>query len=110
MIDEESWIGVDLDGTLAEYVEWRGEQHIGAPVPLMLDRVKKWIADGIRVKIFTARANHTEYLPYIKAWMEVNGLPELEITSVKDFTMIELWDDRCVQVEKNTGKRIDGKD
>lgn len=30
------WIGVDLDGTLAVYDEWRGVSHIGAPVPAML--------------------------------------------------------------------------
>lgn len=32
------WIGVDLDGTLAKYDQWRGVQHIGDPVPLMVDR------------------------------------------------------------------------
>lgn len=26
-----------------------------------------------------------------------------------DFAMVELWDDRCVQVIPNTGKRADGK-
>lgn len=34
------WIGVDLDGTLAFYDSWRGIDHIGAPIPLMLQRVK----------------------------------------------------------------------
>lgn len=32
----------------------------------------------------------------------------LIITNEKDYGMIELWDDRCVQVEINTGRRMDG--
>ena len=32
------WIGVDLDGTLAEYHGWNGGA-IGEPVPAMLARV-----------------------------------------------------------------------
>ena len=45
------WIGVDLDGTLAEYHEWVGIHHIGKPIPLMLERVKKWLAQGKDAKI-----------------------------------------------------------
>jgi len=36
-----------------------------------------------------------------------NGLPELEVTNVKDFAMIELWDDRCKQVIINTGELVE---
>ena len=35
-----SWIGVDLDGTLARYDGWRGLDRIGEPVPVMLARVR----------------------------------------------------------------------
>jgi len=51
----EEWIGVDLDGTLARYEGWKGADHIGAPVPAMLARVKEWRSNGIEVRIFTAR-------------------------------------------------------
>lgn len=44
------WIGVDLDGTLAEYGGWKGADHIGAPVPAMLARVRAWLADAERAK------------------------------------------------------------
>lgn len=37
------WIGVDLDGTLAVYKGWNGPEHIGEPIPIMIDRVKLWI-------------------------------------------------------------------
>jgi hypothetical protein len=39
-------------------------------------------------------------------WLESVGLPRLPVTNVKDFSLIELWDDRCVRVEPNTGRPI----
>jgi hypothetical protein len=104
---ESGWIGVDLDGTLAEYHGWNGGV-IGSPVPLMITRVKKWISDGVTVKVFTARActNDAEQISLIKAWCVQHIGQELEVTAVKDFSMIELWDDRAVQVVANTGVRV----
>ncbi len=60
------WIGVDLDGTLAEWKGWKGIQHIGKPIPLMLERVKFWTKNGIKVKILTARAGVPEAIPEIE--------------------------------------------
>jgi hypothetical protein len=97
------WIGVDLDGTLAHYDRWRGPEHIGEPVKPMLERVKTWLTEGRVVKIFTARAQSSINIPYIQLWLKQVGLPDLEITNVKDFGMTELWDDRCIQVVKNAG-------
>ena len=31
---------------------------------------------------------------------------ELEVTHMKDYAMVELWDDRAVSVEKNTGRAV----
>ena len=31
----DKWIGVDLDGTLAEWDGWHGHQHVGEPIPLI---------------------------------------------------------------------------
>ena len=105
------WIGVDLDGTLAEYHGWQGIYHVGKPVPLMLERVKDWLQKGYEVKIFTARVciaepDRTIVISMIRDWCETHGLPRLEVTNVKDFGMIELWDDRAIRVEVNTGRRI----
>ena len=47
------WIGVDLDGTLAEWDGWKGHQHIGKPIPQMVERVKRWLAMDIEVRVFT---------------------------------------------------------
>lgn len=106
----EGWIGVDLDGTLAEYHGWDNGK-IGEPVQLMLARVKEMIANGATVKIFTARVSVTPDRGDRKAiqdWLETHGLPRLEVTNVKDLHMIELWDDRAIQVTPNTGVRADG--
>ena len=103
----EEWIGVDLDGTLAEYDEWRGMDHIGRPIPKMVERVKVWLADGQLVKILTARANTPEAIPYVKKWLvEVAGLPELEVTNVKAHNVKEIWDDKARQVVPNTGDPV----
>jgi hypothetical protein len=99
-----AWIGVDLDGTLAYYDEKSDPRHIGAPVKPMLDKVKKWIKKGITVKIFTARASVPDHIPFVREWLKRNGLPKLEITNQKDYGMIALYDDRCVQIITNTGE------
>jgi hypothetical protein len=100
------WIGVDLDGTLAHYHGWKGAHHIGEPVGAMLFRVKKWLADGKEVRVFTARAGVPEMIPAVEEWCERHIGVRLQVTNVKDFAMIELWDDRCVQVLPNTGLTV----
>lgn len=104
------WIGVDLDATLAYYERWTDDLHIGAPIPDMLRRVQQWLDKGVEVRIFTARAFDFEGRPLvhiiaaIEEWCERHVGQELPITCRKDTRMIELWDDRAVSVEPNTGK------
>jgi hypothetical protein len=100
------WTGVDLDGTLAYHDRKSPMDKIGDPVPDMLKLVRELIKNNIRVKIFTARAQDPSQLPIIRGWLKANGLPELEITNIKDFNMQWLLDDRCIQVERNTGRLI----
>lgn len=112
-----SWIGVDLDGTLAEYSGF-GSGEIGPPIPRMVARVKDWLAAGQEVRIFTARvANSSVLAAGIERWKIERPIEDwcrkhigraLPITCEKDFLMLELWDDRCVQVIPNTGRRVDG--
>jgi hypothetical protein len=97
----DSWIGVDLDGTLATTTE---DMSVGQPVPEMLSRVRRWHAEGRKVKIFTARASNPAEVPKVKEWLRANRLPDFEITNVKDYAMVELWDDRAVEVIRNTGR------
>jgi hypothetical protein len=118
----QGWIGVDLDGTIAEYHGWVDECHIGAPIGKMVDRVRVWLSEGKDVRIFTARVTEPppglvdssrksvhEIREVIQAWcVEHVGLA-LPVTNVKDFALVELWDDRAIQIVFNTGKRADGK-
>lgn len=114
MSEHTGWIGVDLDGTLAHYDGWQGIEHIGLPVPLMLERVLTWLDAGIECRIFTARCcspdpqERSIVVGHIHHWCKMHGLPKLQVTCVKDFNMMELWDDRAVQVIPNTGERADG--
>jgi hypothetical protein len=100
------WIGVDLDGTLAYYSGWQGLDHIGAPIPAIRARMEEWISQGFEVRIFTARASLPEGIKHVKRWLREYGFPDLEVTNQKDFDMLELWDDRAVQVVPNTGSPV----
>lgn len=108
------WIGVDLDGTLAQYDKWKGYEHIGEPIPLMAERVRAWLSEGRDVRIFTARGSESpEEMKHVRrvigAWTVKHFGVVIPITNVKDYHMVELWDDRCKQVEKNTGILIEDK-
>lgn len=100
------WIGVDLDGTLAEWDGWKGHEHIGKPIPLMVERVKRWTEMDIEVRIFTARASIADHVTPVQKWLVDNGLPGLAVTNKKDYKMLQLWDDRCIQVIPNTGELV----
>jgi len=97
------WIGIDLDGTLAFHDKWVGQDHIGEPIPLMLERVKQMIKEGYTVKILTARAAVEEQIPPVKEWIKKHGLGDLEVTCSKDHKLMALYDDKAIQVIKNIG-------
>jgi hypothetical protein len=115
------WIGVDFDGTLAKYDGWNGGV-LGEPVPAMIERVKRWLGEGREVRIFTARVGATgltsdvggvdgdEFAKaqrmQIQDWCEKHVGQRLAVTATKDFAMLELWDDRAVQVIPNTGQPV----
>lgn len=120
-MSKSGWIGVDLDGTLAKYPGTFGVPHgIGDPIPLMVDRVRRWIREGTEVRIMTARAagpfldiygkdiGEEEALKEVRDWCEKHIGVQLPVTCQKDYNMVELWDDRAVQVIPNTGRRVDG--
>jgi hypothetical protein len=86
----------------------------------MLERVREWLSRGVEVRIVTARvarcgeANErgifdtvefaVKQEQLIKAWCIKYLGRSLEVTAQKDFQMMELWDDRVVRVETNTGR------
>lgn len=102
---------VDLDHTLAHYKSGYGPKFIiGDPVPLMVERVRDWLRSGYEVRIFTARWCFVEERPrfekVVHEWLAELGLPPLRVTNEKDYTVVEIYDDRAVRVEKDTGRRI----
>jgi len=119
-MSKDSWIGVDLDGTLAHYDKWVAWNVIGSVIKPMRERILKWVAEGKTVRIFTARAGFDkdtcyvtgvdftkqEVVDVIQTWLVQNGMPPFDVTATKDFRMVELWDDRCVQVIPNTGRTL----
>ena len=90
--------GVDFDGTLV--VEAYGNN---IPVMPMVEMVKKWLADGEDVIIFTARGWQQNVEDFC---VKHFGKP-LPITNVKQRGMSTWYDDRCVQVERDTGRILD---
>lgn len=102
---KKGWIGVDLDGTLAHYDEWRGVDHVGEPLMPMVEQVKIWLDEGYEVRVFTARcAGPEDCKPAIEAWCLKHIGRVLPITNVKDFGLVALFDDRAMRVEFNTGR------
>lgn len=106
---------VDFDGTLATYEKWKGPEILGEPIGPMVDRVNAWLDAGDEVIIFTARAYHDDDGKFTKEnadisvaaigeWCKQHFGQELEVTCVKDPEIEEIWDDRAIHVEKNTGE------
>lgn len=112
--EDKAWIGVDLDGTLAVYDGWKGLTEIGAPVPAMIERVKKLYAEGKNIRIFTARVGPPSTLAEICLFQHALDVwcfkyigTTFPATHEKDFNMIDFYDDRCKQVAMNTGEVIE---
>ena len=112
------WVGFDLDGTIAQYTEFKGWQHIGDPVPGFIYLIKKLRAAGITCKIFTARCSaesraidgltFEQVEKVIQDWTEKYIGERLPVTAEKGCSMIFFFDDSAVQVDKNTGNLTAG--
>ena len=119
-------LAVDFDGALAHFDGWKGPDVLGEPVPEMLERVKRWIAEGTKVVIFTSRVMYDPIPPNrdhpefgrrlmrrdhaflarraIRDWCETHIGRELEVTCEKRPEFEAIWDSRAVPVIQNTGK------
>lgn len=108
------WIGVDLDGTLVEYHGWVDADNLGKPIMPMVNRIRAWIAEGEDVRIFTARVWFDPLNPETIESAETARQAIIDfclehfdtilpVTHEKDYHMKQLWDDRAVGVEPNTG-------
>ena len=106
---EKNVIAVDLDGTLAFDSPPGDPLAVGEPIPMMMQRLRQWLADGEQVVIFTARLNAPDVtdkaavVAAVQDWLEQQGLPRLRVTDRKLWAIKEFWDDRAVQVIPNSG-------
>ena len=112
MASRHGWIGVDLDRTLAYEDVFTDLTVIGPPIPEMVAKVQRAMEEGYEVRIFTARVSHPDpqltqrVVVAIQDWCYQNLGVRLRVTNCKDFDTLEIWDDRAVQVEQNTGEFV----
>lgn len=104
-----SWVGFDLDGTLAkiEPVNLRPPYPIGVPEPSVVEALKKLHSLGVRCKLFTARVANTQDLlsssvQIVKNWLEEHDLSRYfcAVTATKDPDMVLCIDDRALRVSE----------
>lgn len=103
-------IAVDLDGTLAHYDGWKGITHIGHPIESVVAAMKEAKEDGAEIWIFTARVSSEEdghhAAHYILDWLKTINFVADGITAMKHKFFTEFWDDRAIQVVRNTGEFV----
>ena len=103
---------IDFDGTLAYFDKWRGWDFLGQPIEKAVKRVQRWLDQGDKVVVFTARftpsdefcpAEHSEDCKnLIKAWCVKHLGVELDVTNIKGPADV-YYDDRAVSVLSDTG-------
>jgi hypothetical protein len=109
-------VGVDFDGTAVKYLPGSFAEYdpakFGEDIPEMIARMKKWMSQGKEVVIFTARVypSHEAEAEIardaIQGWSLKTFGRVLEVTCMKDPYMIQIWDDKAVAVERDTGRVI----
>jgi len=114
--DSEGWIGVDWDGTLFKYTKWKGPDDITTPAgekdpKSVYSMVKSAVKAGKDIRIVTARVagggeDAAKARKAIENTCKEHFGKKLPVTYEKDKDILEIWDDRAVQVEKNTGRQL----
>jgi hypothetical protein len=79
---------------------------VGRPVKAILKRIRAWREAGWEVRLITARACDPDCLPEVRKWLKRRKLTDMPITNRVDRYCVEIWDDRAIQVERNTGNPV----
>jgi hypothetical protein len=90
-------IGLDLDGTSAQYSGYKGQDHIGEPYKELANFLKEATEAGHLFWIYTARESHS----IVQEWLERNNLAQYiqGITSKKEHWFDLFIDDRAFRFE-----------
>lgn len=110
------YVAFDLDGTLAAHLKGGGVASVGAPILPMLELLKRRLAQGYEVRIVTARIMlgpgyqrklwNSKQTKLIHTFLAEHDIPPLSVQCHKCFSMLCIYDDRAVAVEKGTGKLL----
>jgi hypothetical protein len=100
-------IALDLDSTLAFYESKWKAQKVGTAIIPMLENVKKWLAKGYKVTIFSARLSHegedlVNQIRMIRAFLKEHDL-NLPMTATKKAEFSHFIDDKAYHVVPNSG-------
>lgn len=93
-----TWIGFDLDGTLAHDTPFRYDDTvIGTPIEAVASAARRLIAEGKDVRLFTARAYNAspEVLRAMEGWCEKCLGKKIPIQAHKDNELLYFFDDRA---------------
>lgn len=89
-------ICIDFDGVLAEYTGWKGEDHLGNPMPGVRKFLEKLNSLGLKFIIFTTRPADK-----VKKWIKEHNLPNpVDVTNIKIPSPLYI-DDRCIKFNGN---------
>jgi hypothetical protein len=82
--------------------------HVGAPIPGMVDLARRFLDDGVEVRIITARVapeydDNEEQRAIIRAWCIKHLGTVIPVQAHKCGRMERLYDDRAYGVQRNTG-------
>jgi hypothetical protein len=97
-------IGLDYDKTIA----YQDEEHNSITdqdvIPILKEKVLKWIQAGHNVYLFTAKATDATMIKKLRKWLDSNGLEGIkQITNEKIPGTCYYVDDSSVKVEPNKG-------
>lgn len=113
MSNTKKTIAVDFDGTLADDSRVKYPE-CGPPVWRMVERVRRWIAEGHEVVLFTARLAEKDVhrernqVKRLTEWLDLYGIHNTDgtviaMTAWKLPKFDEFWDDNAVRVARNLG-------
>ena len=102
---ENKYVAVDLDGCIAEYDGWKGEEHIGDPKEGVIEALET-IHKNYKIIIHTCRANRKIIKEYLEKhdipYDYINENPEQPETAGEDKIFAHHYiDDRAIEFDDN---------